>query len=119
MKKLLPIICISIFALTACNDAYLQKVPLASVSDADFFKTASDISMYANQFYAQLDPPNFNFRSGPDNNSDNQAPANRFSRSWNEYVLPATGGGWGKGDWLPIRRCNYALVRIAAMEQTS
>ncbi|KAF5039466.1 SusD family protein [anaerobic digester metagenome] len=119
MKKLLPIICISIFALTACNDAFLQKVPLASVSDADFFKTASDISMYANQFYAQLDPPNLNFRSGPDNNSDNQAPANRFSRSWNEYVLPATGGGWGKGDWLPIRRCNYALVRIAAMEQTS
>ncbi|MGI6574094.1 MAG: RagB/SusD family nutrient uptake outer membrane protein [Fermentimonas sp.] len=118
MKKLLLIICISTFVLTACNDDFLQRYPLDSVSDADFWKSPADIAMYANQFYQQLDPPNFVFRDGPDNDTDNQAPANRRARSWNEYVLPSSGGGWGKGDWLPIRRCNYALVRIAEMEKT-
>lgn len=117
MKKLFPIICI-IFALSACNDDYLQKFPLDSVNDANFFKSASDIEMYANQFYASMDPVNLAFRDGNENDTDNQAHANRFTRSWNEYVLPASGGGWGKGDWLPIRRTNYALVRIAEMEQT-
>src|SRR5690554_201170 len=113
MKKLLVIICISIFTVMACNDEYVEKIPLDSVSDADFWKSSADITMYANQFYQQLDPPNLLFRNGPDNESDNQAPANRRSRSWNEYTLPASGGGWGKGDWLPIRRCNFALARIA------
>ncbi|RIH64719.1 RagB/SusD family nutrient uptake outer membrane protein [Mariniphaga sediminis] len=118
MKKLFVIISLSLFIAMACNDEYLEKIPLDSVSDADFWKSASDIAMYANQFYQYLDPPNFLFRSGPDNDSDNQAPANRRARSWNEYTVPASGGGWGKGDWLPIRRCNFALVRIENMEKS-
>lgn len=117
MKKLFFIILISLFATFACNDDYLERFPLDQISDVDFWKSGSDIQMYANQFYSSLDPWNLMFRNGPDNNSDNQAPGNRFAYSWNEYTLPASGGGWGKGDWLPIRRCNYALVKIQDMER--
>lgn len=117
MKKLFFIILISLFAVFACNDDYLERFPLDQISDVDFWKSGSDIQMYANQFYSSLDPYNLMFRSGPDNNSDNQAPGNRFAYSWNEYTLPASGGGWGKSDWLPIRRCNYALVKIEDMER--
>lgn len=117
MKNLVIIISFSLFAVVACNDNYLDKVPLDSVSDADFWKSGADIAMYANQFYPQLDPHNFFFQSGPDSKSDDHAPRNRQTQSWNEYVLPASGGGWGKGDWLPIRRCNFALARIEKMEK--
>nr|WP_262895846.1 RagB/SusD family nutrient uptake outer membrane protein [Cyclobacterium marinum] len=59
--------------------------------------------------------PQVNWRK--DDKSDNNAPGDRNSYVWGEYVIPATGGGWGKDDWLPIRRCNYALARIAEMEK--
>jgi len=113
MKNHLIIIIISLSALMACNDEFLEKYPLSSVSDVDFFLSSSDIQMYANQFYVQLDPQDYSFQV--DNNSDNQGVGDRPAYLWNEYTLPASGGGWAKGDWLQIRRCNYALARIADM----
>lgn len=110
MKNYFIIILISLFVFSACNDDYLEKFPLSAVSDADFFKTAGDLQMYANQFYVSLKPLIYSFRV--DNNSDNQVVAQRPAFLWDEYTLPASGGGWAKGDWLPIRRCNYALARI-------
>lgn len=118
MIKKLSFIIVLIFTLISCNDNYLEKYPLDKVSDIDYWKSASDIAMYANQFYSLLDPPNLFFLNGPDNDSDNQAPGERRAYSWNEYTLPATGGGWGKDDWLSIRRCNYALTRISEMNKT-
>src|SRR5680860_525937 len=99
----------------SCNDEYLERYPLDQISDIEFWKTASDIELYANQFYPDLRDPHYNWRL--DDNSDNNAPGNRNDYVWNEYVIPATDGGWGKEDWLDIRRCNYALVRIADMEK--
>ena len=66
--------------------------------------------MYTNQFYLSLDPLDYQFRV--DNMSDNQVQNTRPAYLWDEYTLPATGGGWAKSDWLPIRRCNYGLTRI-------
>lgn len=99
--------------IVACNDSYMEKYPLDKISDFQFWNTSSDLELYANQFYPYLKAPHYNWRN--DDNSDNNAPANRHSFSWGEYVLPASGGGWGKDDWLPIRRCNYALVRAEQM----
>jgi hypothetical protein len=113
MKNKILIIIMSCIAITACNDEFLEKYPLSAVSDAAFFRTANDIQMYANQFYVNLDPQNYSFQI--DNNSDNQGAGDRPAYLWNEYTLPASGGGWAKSDWLPIRRCNYALARIAKM----
>src|SRR5690606_30062935 len=99
----------------ACNDEYLEKYALDQISDIEFWNTATDIEIYANQFYPDLRDPHYNWQH--DNISDNNAPGDRHAYSWNEYLIPATGGGWGKSDWQPIRRCNYALVRIAEMDK--
>lgn len=102
----------SLLLIISCNDNFLERYPLDQVSDVEFWKSSSDIKMYANQFYPLLDPPNLLFRNGPDNETDNQVPGDRFAYNWGEYTVPASGGGWGKGDWLQIRRCNYGLVRL-------
>ncbi len=122
MRTLYILIIISLLTATACNDDYLERFPEDAISDETFWKTASDVKMYANQFYPYL---NFDqntqtreiFRS--DNNSDNQGPDSRETYIWQEDPVPASGGGWGKSDWLQIRRCNYALVRIDNMDRTS
>lgn len=105
----------SLFTAIACNDDYLEKVPLDEISDAKFWKSGTDVEMYANQFYPHL----FNAQNVwfiDDNFSDNQTPRSRNTYTWGEYTIPSSGGGWGKNDWLQIRRCNYALDRIATMD---
>ncbi|MVZ66212.1 RagB/SusD family nutrient uptake outer membrane protein [Sphingobacterium sp. DK4209] len=117
MNKIYKIGLLAILLATSCNDDFLEKYPLDEISDATFWKSASDVEMYANQFYATLYDARlawFNI----DNASDNQVPSSRNIYTWNEYNVPATDGGWGKADWLQIRRCNYALDRIAAMTIT-
>ncbi len=112
-KKYIGIIFLAA-ALGACNDDFLERYPLDQINDASFWTSASDVEMYANQFYITLRDPHYNWRL--DDNSDNNAPGSRSLISWNEYTLPASGGGWGKGDWLQIRNCNFALERIAKMQ---
>lgn len=113
MKKIKTMLVISLLATVGCNDDYLERYPLDQISDIEFWSTATDLELYANQFYPRLRDPHYNWMH--DDISDNNAPGNRHSFSWNEYLIPATGGGWGKADWLPIRRCNYALARISEM----
>lgn len=103
----------SLLALSACNDDYLEKYPLDKINDNTFWTAASDVEMYANQFYVDLKNPNYVWQN--DNMTDNNGPGVRDTYTWNEYTLPASGGGWGKGDWLGIRGCNFALDRIKNM----
>lgn len=117
MKNIFVIIIISLITALACNDDYLEKVPLNQVSDASYWKSAADLAMYANQFYTVFGNTGTIWRD--DNYTDNQGPSSRNSYVWGLYVIPSTGGGWAKSDWLPIRRCNYALDRIANMQKTA
>jgi hypothetical protein len=118
MKKIsIIVIIISLFSVESCNDKYLEKLPLDRINDASFWKSASDLEMYANQFYSDLKNPNYIWQD--DNKSDNNGPGARDTYSWDEYTVPTTGGGWGKADWLGIRRCNYALDRIADMQSNA
>lgn len=103
--------------LIACNDDFLDRYPLDQINDASYWNSPSDVQMFANQFYTSLRDPHYNWRK--DDNSDNNVPGTRNVYAWNEYTLPATGGGWGKGDWLNIRNCNFALERIATMEPSA
>lgn len=97
----------------ACNDDFMDKYPPDKINDASYWKTSSDLKTYANQFYPSLTTSG-NWRA--DNMTDNQAPANRNAFVWNEYVVPSTGGGWGKGDWSNIRSTNYFLQRYHTVE---
>ena len=107
----------TLFTVTACNDDFLEKYPLDKINDASFWKSASDVEMYANQFYVTLKDPNYIWQK--DNVTDNQGPGAREAFVWNEYTVPATDGGWGKADWLGIRSCNYALDNVAKMAKSS
>lgn len=101
------IIVILLFTVIACNNDYLEKYPLDEISEESFWRNASDIELYANQFYTDLDPQDLNFRV--DDQSDNQGSGDRNTYIWNEYTIPTTGGGW---TWEEIRDVNYGLVRI-------
>jgi starch-binding outer membrane protein, SusD/RagB family len=123
MKNIYVIIIIALFSSLACNDDFLEKYPLDQITDQSYWKTSTDLEMYANQFYPSLSilatsatttTTTLMFEAW-DNNSDNQVYYNRPNIIWNLYTVPASGGGWGKSDWLGIRRCNYALDRIPGM----
>ena len=107
------VILASLFMIMGCNDDFLEKYPQDRINDASYWKSAADVEMYANQFYTVLKEPNYIWQR--DNITDNQGPGAREAYAWNEYTVPATGGGWAKADWLGIRSCNYALDYIATM----
>lgn len=111
--KNLYIIFILLLVFSACNNDFMEKYPLDEISDASYWNSAEDLAMYANTFYPEIRDKNQSYQL--DDGTDNQGPVSRVSYAWGETVVPTTGGGWGKSDWLLIRRCNYALVRIDKM----
>lgn len=115
MKKWSIIIVVLMSVLMACNDDYLQRIPEDALSDQNFWKSAEDIKMYANQFYSYLNGREI---YKEDNNSDNQGPSTPDAYLFGHTSVPATGGGWGKNDWANIRSCNFALVRIEDLQKT-
>jgi hypothetical protein len=117
MKIILILISLLLITATACNDDFIDLKPEDKISDDNYWASASDIELYANQFYPQLFPnSNTFFRN--DDYSDNQAYKTRTAYIWNESVVPTTGGGWGQSDWQQIPRVNYALARITDLAKT-
>ncbi|RAJ91109.1 putative outer membrane starch-binding protein [Larkinella arboricola] len=116
MKKILFTGLLSAFLLTGCNDDFLERFPEDKISDGNFWKTGADFKMYAAQFYPNLFDARLAWYS-LDNFSDNQVPSSRNPYTWGEYPIPSSGGGWDKADWLPIRKVNYALGRIAGVPE--
>jgi hypothetical protein len=119
MKKSIIIILIG-FLLTvnfACKKNFMDRFPLDKITDANYWQTPVDLKTYSNQFYPTLLDPNFFWSI--DNMSDNQAPSNIASFIWNQYVVPSSGGGWGKSDWAAIRSCNYFLKQYHSVQGDS
>ncbi|MEN6454378.1 MAG: RagB/SusD family nutrient uptake outer membrane protein [Prolixibacteraceae bacterium] len=114
MKKIFSkLIILSFIILFACNDDFMDRYPLDKINDANFWQTPEDLKTYANQFYPDLTRVNY-WRT--DDMSDNQGPASINSFTWNEYVVPSSGGGWAKSDWSDIRSCNYFLNRYTSVK---
>ncbi len=123
-KNLFTTILVLFITLFSCNDDFLDKNPLDSISDETFWNTASDLKLYANQFYPRFDyvrtyiggSTSMNSWSRREANSDNYTLASRNTYLWDEYTVPSSGGGWAKADWLYIRRLNYALSRTDKLD---
>ncbi len=105
--KNIAIVALSSITFMSCNDGFMDRYP-ESINDATFWNNAADLKTNANNFYNIL-PGGLSAIS--DGESDNQVPNSRPSSFWNETPIPATGGGWSKGDWSNIRNLNYFMSR--------
>lgn len=117
MKVLNIIISLAILTFcNSCNDEYLELVPEDKIIDQNFWQSASDVELYANQFYLDLRENN-GYIWLLERFTDNQGYIIRDPYLWGESTVPTSGGGWSKDDWLKIRRVNYGLTRIADMQK--
>ena len=111
--------------LTSCNNDLLERAPLVAISDADFWASANDLMMYANNWYNQdgLLPiyrgygTQGIFSLDGENGSDTQIRVDYNRRMNSENTLPASGGGWAAGDWLLLRNINYFLDNYSLVDQ--
>lgn len=104
-------IAMALFALTSC-DGFLDKGPLDTFTNDNFWTSESNVIGYANTFY--------NAFSGYGNSggsgwyyfrtlSDDQA-GGSFT-DWSFQNIPASDGTWS-GSWIEIRRANVLLDKV-------
>jgi hypothetical protein len=99
---------LGVLIATACNDDFLERLPLDELSPQAYFITANDLKLYANRFYPLL-PSHSGYGGGTfwiDQNSDNMVPGVEDARLAGTRTVPSSGGGW---EWTNIRQANYFL----------
>lgn len=111
MKKNLIYIAAAIFAFSSCDD-FLDKGPLDTFTNDNFWTNESNVTGYANTFYQEfLGYGNaggsglFYFRTL----SDDQA-GGSFA-DWTFQNVPASSTNWRDG-WIEIRRANILLENV-------
>lgn len=100
-----------IIGLISCNN-FLDRYPLDSISDVNYFTTPNDLKTYMNSFYSTsffAKYPNY----GADFDSDNQVGNNVNTRLQGTRVV-STSGSIGFG-W--IRRINYFFDHYKKVEE--
>lgn len=120
MKTKNIILGITLALLASCNDEFMERAPLDSLSDASVWTTEKNLQLYCNNFYATY------FRGlgaewgamdalGIDEDipyrdqiSDNSAPYEYEKIPAGEYII-TTPSGSGKWSWSNMRNLNYFL----------
>ncbi len=115
MKKIIYLIVFSATILISCDlDNYLNKTPLDSITDIDYWKSASDLQLYVNQFYTML--PQFPSWGGgylwEDNSSDNMASRFYDNRLAGTNTVTTNNGSW---NYSRIRSINIMLSKYKDM----
>lgn len=121
--SILSIVALTIFS--SCNDDFLERAPIVNISDANYWKTANDLKLYANNFYNRSDLLNTYTDWGTigpygldaDNGSDIQAAYNYNTRMNGESTLPSSGGGWAVSDWAALRDINYFMDNYKKVDE--
>lgn len=99
MKNIFLIIILAF--LFACNDDYLEKFPQTSISEKNFFKTATDLKTYSFQFYDYL---GYSYWDRP---TDNTTVEKEGMQSLLLGTITAdNAGGWS---WGRLRSINFFL----------
>jgi hypothetical protein len=111
------------FYLSSCQKDILEQTPETNISDADYWKTANDLKLYANNFYNNM-LPNYNGWGstgiyGLDAEGSDNMISTTYSSSLNgERVVPGNGGGYGDyADWSALRNVNYLLANYAKVAE--
>uniref|UniRef100_UPI0040474037 RagB/SusD family nutrient uptake outer membrane protein n=1 Tax=Mariniflexile sp. TaxID=1979402 RepID=UPI0040474037 len=122
MKNILKLLILSsILSLTSCDD-FLEKIPLDTVSEASFYKNASDLQAAVNGFYNDLPGwPNTSvgFAVLPDSNTDmglGLEPSNRLSGLSYEVPTSASGSVWS---WNEVREANWLIDHLDQAQASS
>lgn len=116
MKNRILILFASIgLTLLGCQKDFLDRTPKSAISDAEYWRSASDLRLYVNNFYNGL--PSYiqqYFTFGIYSLDDYEGTDNMINFQYNtamngQRTLPASGGGWSYADWGTIRSLNYFL----------
>jgi len=103
MKARILIFIIATVIFVACDDDYLNRMPLSEISEESVFYSARDLELYTNGFYNDL--PGFSIVTD-DNKSDNVLYANVPLEQSGERIVSgvAGSGGWS---WSALRKINF------------
>jgi len=110
---------IFLFALTSCNDDFMDRYPKDALSDPMFWSSPDDLESFANQFYPLLTTRgqhDFNWLIQMDDQSDNKCTGTPLPWLFGQDVPAATSGYWNAGAWSTIRATNYFLSRYEKVE---
>lgn len=105
----------------SCNKDFLDQKPKVIISDADYWKSANDLKLYANNYYNTMLPPYAdyfqvgNYGDDADLGSDNMVKQPYNSILNGETVVPASGGGW---DWTNLRTLNYFMANYSKVNDS-
>lgn len=115
MKKLnyILIACMA-FVFVACKKDFLDRNPLDQISEPEFWKTKTDLELYANSFYPNL-PSWASVGVGssamPDNGTDLSLATTPSTRllGTNTIATNSTNSIW---NWSNVRKANYFLANV-------
>ena len=93
--------------MTSCDVTNLA--PWDSLTDASYWRTTTDLELYANGLYGNLPGPSI---SG-DNNSDLMLTQSPSQLLFDEYTISNAPTDWG---WGSIRNCNYFMEHYGTVE---
>jgi len=125
MKKIFCILLIfTAVSFIACEDDILDKYPMDTVTDSEFWKTDNDLNLYLTGLYGIL--PQWpqgssdlgSFDLGTDIIVESAASLSPTYTSQFDGTLnvPPSGGGWNWGD---VRRVNYFLGNLDKVDKTN
>ncbi|WP_316839485.1 RagB/SusD family nutrient uptake outer membrane protein [Pedobacter gandavensis] len=115
-NKLYLLMLMGLMSLAACKKDFLNETPKTSISEAEFWKTTSDLQLYVNNFYTAFPSTISSFGStGPygldaDQGSDNMITMGVDATLNGTRIVPGVGGGWAVADWGMLRNINYFMV---------
>jgi starch-binding outer membrane protein, SusD/RagB family len=98
-------IVIVLLLITACNDEFLERYPLSSLSPEVYFGSETELKAYTNGFYNALPAALDIFYNSP-SYADEWAGTTVPDEYRGVRIVPTTGGGW---TWTELRRINFFL----------
>lgn len=120
MKKYILLV-VSLFALNACNDDFLERYPLESQTEATAFETYANFKTYSWSFYGVFDNENLLRKIGSTSENgyyegdvlagylEKKGVNARNKYAFRTATVPSSGGGW---NFSFIRKVNIMLGNI-------
>lgn len=117
MKKIIYVCLTLLLPIFSSCDSMLDKKPLDSFTNSNYWTSEANVKAYANSFYSQLT----GYANGTDafywsTLNDNQA--NTAFKQWNYTSVPASNSTWNDA-YTEIRRANFMIEQIPGIESMS